>query len=77
VDNIKMDFRERGWGGLNRTDLAQDRDQWRALVNTVMNLGFHKILSSSSVAVQLPASEAGLSSTKLVNEVHILNRIWC
>jgi hypothetical protein len=37
-DNIKMDLRETGWGGMDWTDLAQDRDQWRALVNTVMNL---------------------------------------
>jgi hypothetical protein len=37
-DNIKMDLREIGWGGVNWIDLAQDRDQWRALVNTVMNL---------------------------------------
>jgi hypothetical protein len=38
VDNIKMDLRKIGWGGMDRIDLAQDRDQWRALVNTVMNL---------------------------------------
>jgi hypothetical protein len=38
VDNIKMDLRERGWDGMDWTDLAQDRDQWKALVNTVMNL---------------------------------------
>jgi hypothetical protein len=38
VDNIKMDLREIGWGGMDWIDLAQDRDQWRALVNTVMNL---------------------------------------
>jgi hypothetical protein len=38
VDNNKMDRRERGWDGLDWIDLAQDRDQWRALVNTVMNL---------------------------------------
>jgi hypothetical protein len=37
VDNIKMDHREIRWGGMNWTDLAQDRDPWRALVNTVMN----------------------------------------
>jgi hypothetical protein len=37
-DNIKMDVREIGWGGMDWIDLAQDRDQWRALVNTVMNL---------------------------------------
>jgi hypothetical protein len=30
--------REIGWDGVNWIDLAQDRDQWRALVNTVMNL---------------------------------------
>jgi hypothetical protein len=37
-DNIKMDLREIGWGGMNWINLVQDRDQWRALVNTVMNL---------------------------------------
>jgi hypothetical protein len=39
VDNIKMDLREIGWGGMDWIDPAQNRDQWRALVNTVMNLG--------------------------------------
>jgi hypothetical protein len=38
VNNIKMDLREIGWGGVDWNDLAQDRDQWRALVNMVMNL---------------------------------------
>jgi hypothetical protein len=38
VDNIKMDTREIGWGGMDWIDLAQDRDQWKALVNTVANL---------------------------------------
>jgi hypothetical protein len=38
VDNIKIDLREIAWGGMNWIDLAQYRDQWRALVNTVMNL---------------------------------------
>jgi hypothetical protein len=37
-DNIRMDLREIGWGGMDWIDLAQDRDQWRTLVNTVMNL---------------------------------------
>jgi hypothetical protein len=38
VDNNKMDLREIGWGGMDWIELAQDRDQWRTLVNTVMNL---------------------------------------
>jgi hypothetical protein len=38
VDNIKMDLREIGWDGIDWIDLAQNRDQCRALVNTVMNL---------------------------------------
>jgi hypothetical protein len=38
VDNIKMDLRQSEWGGMNWIYLVQDRDQWSALVNTVMNL---------------------------------------
>jgi hypothetical protein len=38
MDNIKMDLREIGWDGVDWIELAQNRDQWRALVSTVMNL---------------------------------------
>jgi hypothetical protein len=38
VDKIKMDLIEIGWDGVDWIDMAQDRDQWRALVNTVLNL---------------------------------------
>jgi hypothetical protein len=38
VDNIKMGLREIGWDGMNWVNVAQDRNQSRALVNTVMNL---------------------------------------
>jgi hypothetical protein len=38
VNNIKMDLREIGCGGMDWIDLAEDRDQWRALMNAVMNL---------------------------------------
>jgi hypothetical protein len=38
VDNIKMDLTEIGWDGVEWIDMAQDRDQWRAVVNTVLNL---------------------------------------
>jgi hypothetical protein len=37
-DNIMMDLRKKGWRGMDWIDLAEDRDQWRVLVNTVMNL---------------------------------------
>jgi hypothetical protein len=40
VDNIKIDLGEIGRDGIDWIDLDQDRDQWRALVNTVMNLRF-------------------------------------
>jgi hypothetical protein len=38
MDNIKMDLREIGWDGVDWIDVAQDRYQSKALVNTVMNL---------------------------------------
>jgi hypothetical protein len=38
VDNIKIDFREIGWDGMDWIDQARDRDQWRILVNTALDL---------------------------------------
>jgi hypothetical protein len=38
VNNIKIDLREIGWEGVEWIDLAQDRDQWSTLLNTVMKL---------------------------------------
>jgi hypothetical protein len=38
MNNIKTNLREIGGNGMDLIDLAQDRDQWRALVNTVMKL---------------------------------------
>jgi hypothetical protein len=35
VNNVKMDLREIGWDDMDWIDLAQDRDQWKSLVNTV------------------------------------------
>jgi hypothetical protein len=37
-DNIKMDLQKVGWGDMDRIDVAQDRDVWRALVNALMDL---------------------------------------
>jgi hypothetical protein len=52
-DNIKMDLRETGWGGMDWIDLAHYRDQWKALVNAVMNLrvpqNSGKFLSSCTI----------------------------
>jgi hypothetical protein len=49
-DNVKIDFREIGLSAMNWIDLTQDRDQWSALVNTIMNLpvpqNFRKFFSS-------------------------------
>jgi hypothetical protein len=52
-DNIKMDLREIGWGGMDWIYLAHGKDQWRDLVNTV--------------AAQLAASQEGLSALELVS----------
>jgi hypothetical protein len=38
VDNIRMDLVEVGWGDVDSIGLAQDRNRWRALVNSVLNL---------------------------------------
>jgi hypothetical protein len=42
--NIKLDLREIGWGGIDWIHLTQYRDQWRALMNTVMNLRVLQLL---------------------------------
>jgi hypothetical protein len=41
-NGIRMDLREIGWGSVDWIQLAQDRDRWRALVNTVMK---HRVLA--------------------------------
>jgi hypothetical protein len=38
LDNIRIDLIEVGWGDVDLIGLAQDRDRWRALVNSVLNL---------------------------------------
>jgi hypothetical protein len=52
-DSIKMNIRETGWCGTDWINLAQDRDQWRALVNKVMNFrvseSFGKFLNSRAI----------------------------
>jgi hypothetical protein len=56
-------------------DVAQDMDQWRAVVNMVMNLGFRKLLGNSWVAEQLAASQEERSSIQLVR-VRMYKKMW-
>jgi hypothetical protein len=65
MNNIKTVLRETGWDGMDWIDLAQDRDQWRALVNTVTNVrvpqNAGKFLSSCTIG--------GFSRRALLHEV--------
>jgi hypothetical protein len=47
MDNIKMDLLEIGVNVVDWIGLAQDRYRWRALVNSVMSLRFHKMLGTT------------------------------
>jgi hypothetical protein len=60
-----MDLIEMGWGGIDWIDLAQDSDQWRTLVNTVINLRVQNMLENISVAERLVAYQDGLSPMEL------------
>jgi hypothetical protein len=64
VDNIKMDLREVEWCGMDWTDLAEDRDQWTALVNRVMNshvpYNVRKFLSSCTTGDSRKAQLRGV-----------------
>ncbi|PNF14331.1 hypothetical protein B7P43_G06031 [Cryptotermes secundus] len=55
VDNIRVDLREIGWDGMDWIDLVQDRDQWRALVNTdTQSVCTHRLaLYADMLGVQL------------------------
>jgi hypothetical protein len=47
ADNIKTDLRTIECGGVDWIGLAQDRDEWTALVNVATDIGFQKMLGSS------------------------------
>jgi hypothetical protein len=51
MDNIKMNLLELGWSDVDWIGLAQDRNRWRALVNSVLKLGLHKMLGNYRVVL--------------------------
>jgi hypothetical protein len=50
VDNIRMDLGEVVWSDVDWIGLAKDRNRWRALVNSVLNLRVHEMLGNYRVA---------------------------
>jgi hypothetical protein len=65
VDNIRMDFREVGWGDMDWIGLAQDRNRWRALVNSILN--FRVPRNAGKLSSGLTSS--GLSSSAQLHRV--------
>jgi hypothetical protein len=61
-DNIRMDLREIGWGGTDAIDLALDRDQWRVLVNRVINF---RVLYNVKKSLNSCATGGFLTRTQL------------
>jgi hypothetical protein len=62
VDNIKMDLGEVGWSGMDWIGLAEDRDQWMALVNSAMKVLewlYSGGISKSVVSLLVTGNEAG------------------
>jgi hypothetical protein len=57
-----MDLEEVEFGDMDYIELAEDRDRWRALLNAVMNLWFHKMLGISRLAENQLASQEGFCS---------------
>jgi hypothetical protein len=65
VDNIRMDLGEVGWGDADWIGLAQDRNRWRALLNSVLNLRVPRNAGKLSSGV----TSSGLSSSVLLHIV--------
>jgi hypothetical protein len=65
ADNIRMDFGEVGWGNVDWIGLAQDRNGWRALVNSILNLRVPCNAGKLSSGV----TSSGLSSSAQLHRV--------
>jgi hypothetical protein len=67
VHNIRMDLVEVGWGDVDWIGLANDRDRWGSLVNSVLNLRVRQNVGKYRVSKQLGISGVVLSSVELVS----------
>jgi hypothetical protein len=65
VDNIRMDFGEVGWGEVDWIGLVQDRNRWRAVVNSVLNL---RVLRNAG-KLSSGLTSSGLSSSVQLQRV--------
>jgi hypothetical protein len=67
-DNIKIGLMQTGWEDVDWSNLALERNKWRALVNAALNLGFQKIPVISSVVEKVLGSEKRHCSVELVGQ---------
>jgi hypothetical protein len=67
VDNIRIDLGEVGWGDVDWIGLAQDRNRWRALVNSVLNLRVPFNAGKISSGLASMASRVVFSCIELVS----------
>ena len=74
MDNNRMDLQEVGCGYMDWIGLAQDRDKWRTLVSTVMNLRFREMRGISWLAANQLASQEGLCTMEQVSKL-IMSRV--
>jgi hypothetical protein len=80
ITNIKMDLAEPVWGNVDWTGADQDRDKWRALVNSVMNLQVVRFEVSTAVTIKnvvfWDASSCGSCKNRRFGGMHRLHQIF-